>query len=262
MKTILGRKQKETDDLRWRYVAEHIEEYVNKFEVMEIAEKTKENIRTMTEGKNVAFAWSGGKDSIVLADLCKKAGVSKCVFAHTKLEYPEFLRWCLEHKPENCEVINTKQDITWLIEHPEMLFPQGTAQQKWYQIVQRKAFTEYFFREKLDMLIVGHRKADGNVVGTNGLIEKKSGEKRWAAIAEWPHEMILAYIHYNRLDLPPIYGWKRGYRCGTHPWPSRMGMPSVEQGYREVYEIDPSIVINAAEKLESARLFLEKELKI
>ena len=259
MKSVIGRKQSATDDALWRYVAENIEEYVSRSELLQAVTETVRRIAETTDGKRVAFAWSGGKDSIVLADLCRLAGVNRSVFAHTDLEYPEFLEWCLEHKPENCEVINTKQDISWLVEHSEMLFPKGTDQQKWYQIVQRRAFTEFFFREGLDMLIVGHRKADGNVVGSGGVIKKKSGETRWAPLSNWSHEMILAYIHYNKLELPPIYSWKSGYRCGTHPWPSRMGMKTVEQGFQEVYEINPQIVIEAAKKLESARTFIERK---
>ena len=69
--------------------------------------------------------------------------------------------------------------------------------------------------------------------------------------------MVLAYIHYHGLELPPIYGWRNGFKCGTHPWPSRMYMESKEQGFKEVYEIDPSIVVQAAELIPSARAFLE-----
>lgn len=82
------------------------------------------------------------------------------------------------------------------------------------------------------------------------------GRKQVSDNAKW----IEAMEHIENLALPPIYGWKNGYRCGTHPWPSRMYMQSVDQGYREVYEIDPSIVTAAAEKLSSARHFLESEV--
>lgn len=65
------------------------------------------------------------------------------------------------------------------------------------------------------------------------------------------------YIHYHQLTLPPIYGWKNGYLCGTHPWPARQWTGSIENGWREVYDIDPSIVLAAAEKIDSARAFLK-----
>ena len=52
--------------------------------------------------------------------------------------------------------------------------------------------------------------------------------------------------------------WKDGFLQGTHAWPSREHIESLEQGYREVYEIDPSIIVAAAEHIESARRFLKE----
>jgi hypothetical protein len=67
----------------------------------------------------------------------------------------------------------------------------------------------------------------------------------------------LAYIHYYNLSLPPIYNWKNGYLCGTHPWPARQWTKSIENGWREIYEIDKAIVENAAQHIDSARVFME-----
>ena len=227
-------------------------------EVIEATEKAISEIQKTTRGKHAAYSWSGGKDSIVLADVCKKAGIEESMFAHTELEYPAFFKWCNEHKPEGCETINIGYDLDWIIEHPNMLFPNEKDHQRWMLIYQRKAFTQYFFGNKLDMLLVGHRKADGNICGDNNIIQKKSGEVRYSPLADWPHELLLAYIHYFKLDMPPCYGWKDGYRKGTHPWAGRTGMKTLEQGYSEVYEIDPQVVIEAARKLDSARAFLER----
>lgn len=257
MKRILGRKQT-TNNAKWLEALQTIETLVSLEELEEQAKKTVATIKKITRGKKVAFSWSGGKDSIVLAHICQRAGITACMFAHTELEYPAFLKWCMENKPEGCEVINTGQGLDWLAKHEAMIFPKGKELNRWYAIVQRAAFTKYFFDNKLDMILVGHRKADGNVVGPNNILTKNSGEVRYSPLADWSHEMLLAYIHYYKLDLPPIYEWKDGFKCGTHPWPSRMYMKSVEQGYAEVYEIDPSIVIAAAEKIESARRFLEE----
>ena len=171
-----------------------IEELVPRDELEKAVATAVESIKTMTQGKNVAYAWSGGKDSIVLSSICRLAGVNECMFAHTDLEYPAFLEWCLKNKPEDCEVVHIPYGLDWLAEHENMLFPKGRELQKWYKIVQRAAFTKYFFDHKLDMMIVGHRKADGNIVGPDGTIRKGSGEIRYSPLADWSHEMILAYI--------------------------------------------------------------------
>ena len=71
------------------------------------------------------------------------------------------------------------------------------------------------------------------------------------------YSLYRRYIHYHQLPLPPIYGWKNGYLCGTHPWPARQWTGRIENGWREVYDIDPGIVLAAAEKIDSARAFLK-----
>lgn len=79
----------------------------------------------------------------------------------------------------------------------------------------------------------------------------------YSPLAAWSHEEILAYIHYHKLAIPPIYGWKNGFLCGTHPWPARQWTGSIENGWEEVYEIDQDIVKKAAEFIESAAEFLK-----
>ena len=93
--------------------------------------------------------------------------------------------------------------------------------------------------------------------GKDGFIRKKTGEIRFNPLYDWPHEAILGYIHYHRLALPPIYGWKDGYTQGTHAWPERDYCNSLNQGYREVWDIDHTVIEKAAEYIPSARSFLE-----
>ena len=159
MKRILGRKQTSPNS-KWIEAMNKIEELVSRDELDKAVATAVERIKEVTQGKNVAYAWSGGKDSIVLSKICESAGIKNCMFAHTDLEYPSFLAWCLKNKPDNCEVIHIEYGLDWLASHENMLFPKGKELNKWYQIVQRAAFTKYFFDHKLDMIIVGHRKAE------------------------------------------------------------------------------------------------------
>jgi len=259
MKRVLGRKQS-IDNARWIEAIANIEELVSKDELDNAVATTCESVKQVTEGKNSAYAWSGGKDSLVIADMCQRLGITKCVFVHTELEYPAFLNWCLEHMPEGCKVINTGQDLDWLAKHPAMLFPDNsTIVSRWFGIVQRRGIQKYFLENKLDIIITGHRKADGNYVGKGtNIFTNGAGVTRYSPLSDWPHELLLAYIHYNNIPMPPIYDWKDGYRCGTHPWPSRMGMKSIDEGWADVYSIDPSIVEAAAAKIESAAHFLKE----
>lgn len=256
MKRVIGRKQSSANDV-WLYAMEHIEDLVSRQDVDAYTQWAVERIQKAANGKNAAYAWSGGKDSIVLADLCRQAGVTRGFFAYCDLDYPAFAKWCLEHKPAGVEPMHTGYTLDWLAEHQELIFAEGQIGQRWHQISQRGPFTRMFFENNLDVLLMGHRIIDGNNVGKDFYIRKQSGETRYSPIADWPHELLLGYIHYHGLELPPCYGWKDGFVQGTHAWPEREHCPTLEQGYREVYEIDPSIIVEAAKKIPSAAAFLK-----
>lgn len=122
MKCILGRKQSIKNE-DWLKAVSEIEELVSKEELDELIAATVEEVKLQIAGKKTAYAWSGGKDSLVLGEICRMAGVTDCMLAVCDLEYPAFMNWIQEHKPVQLEIINTKQNMEWLIKHPEMLFP-------------------------------------------------------------------------------------------------------------------------------------------
>ena len=254
---MLGRKQNITND-EWLEAVEHIKETVKKKDLDAKVKETIADIKAKTNDKKAAYSWSAGKDSIVLGDICRRTGIKDCVLVVSDLEYPAFADWIDKNKPENLTIINTHQDLEWLSKHEDMLFPQDSQKAGlWFHIVQHRGQAKYYKDNNLDMLLLGRRRADGNYVGRGtNIYTNTQGVTRFSPLADWSHELILAYIAYYKLPLPPIYGWKNGYLCGTHPWPARQWTGSVENGWKEVYDIDPSIVKEAAEKIESARKFL------
>ena len=239
----LGRKQNLSNHA-WLEAVASIEQAVSREELDALTASTVEDIRATTEGKRAAYAWSGGKDSIVLAKVCEMAGVTDSMIGVCNLEYPAFMAWVETNKPEGCEIINTGQD--------------SKTAARWFSIVQHRAQRLYFKAHKLDAIILGRRRADGNYVGRkSNIYTDGKGITRFSPLSDWSHEHILAFIHYHQLPLPPIYGWANGYLCGTHPWPARQWTGGEENGWREVYNIDKSVVITAAEYLPGARAYLE-----
>ena len=67
---------------------------------------------------------------------------------------------------------------------------------------------------------------------------------------------MLAFCHHYRMPMAPCYRWPNGFAVGTGPWPARQWTGSVEQGWAEVWRIDPSVVRGAAALIPSAREFL------
>ncbi len=255
----LGKKQRIKNE-DWLNAVNNIENTISKEEIDKLTQTAVAQIKAETKGKSCAYAWSAGKDSIVLGKICEKAGITDCMIGLCDLEYPAFIEWIQKNKPKKCEIINTGLDLNWLSAHQNMLFPQDSVTAgKWFSIVQHKAQRQYFKEHNLDILLLGRRRADGNYIGKGSNIYTDSkGVTRFSPISDWTHEQILAFLHYNKVPLPPIYEWKNGYLCGTHPWPSRQWTGSIENGWQEVFDIDKSVVIAAAEKIPSAKAFLLK----
>ncbi len=258
MSDVLGRKQriKNTD---WIETLDKIEQLVSEKELNQLVEKTLKEIKKKIKGKKAAYAWSGGKDSLVLGELCQRVGMMPCVLVVCNLEYKAFMEWVEVHKPPELSVINTGQDINWLVSHPNMLFPQDSkCAAHWFHIVQHRGQEKYYKEQNLDMMLLGRRRADGNYVGRGGNIYTNAqGITRYSPLSDWTHEQILAYIHYHGLELPPVYGWKNGYLCGTHPWAARQWTGGVENAWAEIHVIDADIVIDAATYFQSAKEFLD-----
>ena len=65
MERVLGKKQSiQNED--WLKAGERIEELVSREELDEKVRLTVEEIKQMTDGKRAAYAWSAGKDRLVL----------------------------------------------------------------------------------------------------------------------------------------------------------------------------------------------------
>lgn len=257
MQNILGRKQS-IENRDWLAAMDKIEELVPKVELDELVAETVEEIKLQTVGKKAAYAWSGGKDSLVLGEICRTAGIKECMLAVCDLEYPAFMNWIQEHKPEGLEIINTGQNTEWLKKHPEMLFPRNSkTAARWFSIVQHKAQAQYYRAHELDVLLLGRRRADGNYCGRgSNIYTDGKGVTKYSPLAGWKHEAVLAYIHYYGVPMPPIYDWAKGYLCGTHPWPARQYTETEENAWKEVFEIDPEIVREAAKVFPGAKKYI------
>lgn len=256
------RRKQATTQAEWLRALERADELVSWQRVVQVTSAAVAEIRGAARGKRAAFAWSGGKDSLVLEKVCEQAGIHECVLVISELEYPAFLRWATENMPDGLEVVNTGQDLAWLAARPNMLFPRdGNTAAKWFKAVQHTGQRQYFRANKLDVLFLGRRRSDGNYVGRPGgppAYRDSAGVVRYSPIADWTHEEVLAFLKYHSVGLPPNYSWPRGFRVGTGPWPARQYTKGIMHGFSEVDAIDPAIVRGAAEVLPQAREYLAR----
>ena len=108
---MLGRKQSVRNNEDWKNALDHIEETVSKKELDSLVKKTVKDIKEKCKGKKAAYAWSAGKDSLVLGEICEKAGIDQSVLVRCNLEYPAFIAWIEQNKPSGLEIVNTGQAI-------------------------------------------------------------------------------------------------------------------------------------------------------
>ena len=66
---MLGRKQSVRNNEDWKNALDHIEETVPKKELDSLVKKTVKDIKEKCKGKKAAYAWSAGKDSLVLGEI-------------------------------------------------------------------------------------------------------------------------------------------------------------------------------------------------
>ncbi|MBN2003090.1 MAG: hypothetical protein JXA21_07005 [Anaerolineae bacterium] len=253
----LGKKQTENNDY-WREVWLHIAEIVPRAQLDALVSRTVAEVQHVTRGQRAAYAWSGGKDSQALRGIMDLTGIRPCVMGLTNLEFPTFLQWVTDTMPPDLELVNADLDLPWLAQHPEMLFPRDarTAAQ-WFKLVQHAAQAHYYNRHRLDLIILGRRRADGNYMGAAGQNSYTSkGITRYSPLKDWRHEDVLAFCHYYGYPLAPIYTWPNGFVVGTGAWAARQWTQTTAQGWYKTWLIDPDIVRQAADYLPSARQFL------
>lgn len=75
MANFLGKKQR-IKNSEWIEALAGIEQKVSKKELDQLVSRTVKEIKKKTKGKKAAYAWSGGKDSLVLGKSAGRPGYS------------------------------------------------------------------------------------------------------------------------------------------------------------------------------------------
>lgn len=262
---MLGRKQNSKNE-DWIKAYKSCTNIISQEHITELSNQTIQRIKSVIElnqFKRIGYAWSGGKDSIVLYDLIKKSGIKVIggVLALYEHEFPEFIEWLNGNKPNDLVVIKTGAFTDEFInKNPEYLFPVEKKFKDAYLPPRWKVQNKFVKDHDIDCLILGRRIADGNNCGKkdNGFITVSQGRSKFNPIAEWTHEEILAYLRYNGLDLPPIYFYENGFQGGTQLWTEKR---RINGSYFDTFDllmtIDKRIITESRGKLNIVDEYIE-----
>lgn len=164
-----------------------------------------ERIRTFEPPEGYYVAFSGGKDSIVILDLVRRAGVKHDAHMNmTSIDPPELVRFVKQNYPD---VIRHKPVTTmWKLIEKKMMPP--TRLVRYCCEVLKEGGGE----DRL--LITGVRWDESNKRRTRKMVESciKSRTKRFLhPIIDWTDEDVWEYIKVNDLLYCPLYdqGFKR-----------------------------------------------------
>ena len=185
-----------------------------------------------TEGQGYYVAFSGGKDSSVVLDLCKRAGVKyDAHYSLTTVDPPELVYFIRENYPE-CQVDYPEKTMWQLI--PEKRLPP-LRQMRYCCAILKEGNGEG------RCVITGVRRQESVKRSKRNEIEfcLKGGQKRYFnPIVDWSSKEVWEYIHkynvpycklydegFKRLGcvMCPFQGWK-GMRRDAARWPKIAAM--------------------------------------
>lgn len=246
----------------WMEVWNNYDKYCSVEHLLQLEAKTLKEMREVTKGKKCAYAYSGGKDSVVLSILCNKIGIYDGVCAISSLFFDESIAHIKATLPSDLTLVDTGQNMQWLFENQKrFLFSDNMFQ--WYTIGHLKAQKEYHDQSGIDLMLKGKRKQDGNNLGKDLIRTNSRTGAEYNPLRDWTHEEVIAYMRYHGKTLSPFYWTKYGFHFGDVEWPSmnlQKGM-TVYDMWDYIYSFQPSAVIEAAKGIDTAEKYLEKKLR-
>lgn len=242
---------------QWMNVWNNYDKYVSIEEMKALESKTLKEMLEVTNGKKCGYAYSGGKDSVVLSILCNKIGIYDGICAISSLFFDKSIEHIKSTLPQGLTLVDTGQDMQWLFENQEQyLFSDDMFQ--WYKIGHLQAQKEFHQEHDLDLMLKGKRRQDGNNIGTDLIRTNSRTGNEYNPIRDWTHEEVIAYMRYHGKTLSEFYWTEYGFHFGDVEWPSmnlQKGM-SVYDMWDYIYSFQPSAVIKASEGIKSAKKYL------
>lgn len=180
---------------------------------------------------NTAVAVSFGLDSIPLANIAQKAGITESVIVWTPTGYPQHKQFARQ-TADKIGIELTEINIDWwtnewVYNNREYLFPNAEEVDHLTNIRQLEFLERYTEERDINLLLYGRRRGDNPMNATQPLRDRTglspSPCYNGHPIREWKLDHILTYMEVYDFEPSPIYRMRNANSNGNGdgPWHDR-----------------------------------------
>lgn len=194
------------------------------------------------------IAFSGGKDSIVVAHLAREMGFRQAycdqslVFERDKPQYQKSVK----ELDLDC-VFEEPLTMGWLKRNSHYLWADLPTCAKFYGLRQQRSVEKHRVAHGYRVIILGRRYQENTIKAI--MYTKASGAVLCNPIADWTTEEIWKYIYRYELSFPEIYDYDVGLINGTGSWVT-LSIPYGEQNgidaIQACWDYEPEILRKVA----------------
>lgn len=252
-----------TDEIEYDILDQYENPIVSKEEIEKLTiEAMKLIMSVINNYQNIFCGWTGGKDSLVTANLLDKCGANYTPINFiTSYEFPAFMEFIEKIQPKNLRThYANAYHLPYLNKDGGLLFlkrPKSLGE--WIKkklVIQRRTLGYY----GCDLFVTGRRIEDKNFCGKkqDNYIAPAKTFPTFSPIAEWTNAQVLAYMKYNNLPLAPLYYYKNGFSNGTGGWPKITAINGNDYDtWAYIWTIDSNIVREASKHIDTAKHYIE-----
>lgn len=204
--------------------------------------------------EKLLIAYSGGKDSIVVAHLAAQLGISDsiCEISYcSPLQVADFKKTA--HQLGLNVTYKDSLNWEWLAKHPKWIHGSLKEAGGFYSLRQQKTIKRHAINQAYKGVIYGRRTEENTVRAP--IYQTKDGLNHCHPIRDWRTAEVWAYIHKHGIHYPGIYDHPIGKKEGNTPL-NRLPKEHWPNPWKVLHSYDPNYVQNFAPFNADARAFL------
>lgn len=204
--------------------------------------------------EKLLVAYSGGKDSIVVAHLAAQLGITDavCEISYcSPLQVADFKKTAAQLNLN----VTYKDSLSWewLANHPKWIHGPLSEAGGFYSLRQQRTIKRHAAQEKYQGIIYGRRTEENTVKAE--IYQTKDGKNHCHPIRSWTTAEVWAYIHAHQIHYPGIYDHPIGKKEGNTPL-NRLPQEHWSNPWAALHSYDPTYVQNFVPFNADARAFL------